>query len=158
MWILFVWIVSAICYLPLYFDTSGYAMPNILLQMKYLFVIVPIISALICVRRKVSIKKWLRGLFVHRIGIEPFVLWIDCILRHTLYMHVGQCGMERNFSAYNGIIPLMHGDFGRNCVAWILLRSHPAKEKGANCGMDCQRRMGSLAHSDVDDSKLLGVE
>lgn len=73
MWILFVWIVSAICYLPLYFDTSGYAMPNILLQMKYLFVIVPIISALICVRRKVSIKKWLRGLFVHRIGIEPFV-------------------------------------------------------------------------------------
>lgn len=74
MWILFVWIVSAICYLPLYFEKSGYATPNVLIQMKYLFVIVPVIFALIYVRRRTSIKKWFRELFVHKIEIEAFVL------------------------------------------------------------------------------------
>lgn len=74
MWIILVWIISTICYLPLYFEKSGYAVPNALIQMKYLFVIIPIVFALICVKSRTSIMKWLGGLFVQKVGIEPFVL------------------------------------------------------------------------------------
>lgn len=72
--IIFVWIISAMCYIPLYFEQLGYAVPNLLLQMKYLFVAVPIIIALICVKRETDIKKWFSGLFAQKIGIEPLVL------------------------------------------------------------------------------------
>ena len=70
MWIIFVWIVSTFCYLPLHFERLGYVVPNTLIQMKYLFVIVPIIFGLICVRRRTSIKKWLGNLFASKIEFE----------------------------------------------------------------------------------------
>lgn len=56
MWIILVWIISTLCYMPLYFDKLGYEVPNTLIQMKYLFVVVPAIFSLICVKRKTSIK------------------------------------------------------------------------------------------------------
>lgn len=75
MWIILVWIVSTFCYLPLYFERLGYAVPNILIQMKYLFVLVPIIFSLICVKRRTSIKKWLGNLFAPKIEYEA---WAVC--------------------------------------------------------------------------------
>ena len=74
MWILFVWIISTICYLPLYCEQSGYAVPNVLLQIKYFFVVIPIIAALVCIKRKGNIKNWLHGLFAQKTGVEPFAL------------------------------------------------------------------------------------
>ena len=73
MWIILVWIISAICYLPMYLERLGYGVPEVLVYLKYLFVAVPIIAALICVR-KISIRKWLKGLFASKIGMEPLIL------------------------------------------------------------------------------------
>ena len=75
MWIVLVWIVSTICYIPLLFDNLGYAVPSILLQMKYLFVEVPIIFSLICIRKHTSIKGWLGSLFARKIRFE---CWVIC--------------------------------------------------------------------------------
>lgn len=74
LWIILVWIISALCYLPLYFEQLGYAVPNALLQMKFLFVIVPILFALVFVSRKTSIKKWIKGLFAQKVYMEPLIL------------------------------------------------------------------------------------
>lgn len=74
MWIILVWVISTICYLPMYFEQLGYEVPNALVQMKYLFIVVPIIFSLIFVRRKISVKKWLSGLFVKKVGIESLIL------------------------------------------------------------------------------------
>lgn len=74
MWILFVWIISTICYLPLYCEQLGYAVPNVLIQIKYFFVVIPIIAALVCIKRKGNIKNWLHGLFAQKTGVEPFAL------------------------------------------------------------------------------------
>lgn len=75
MWIILVWVISTFCYLPLYFDRLGYVVPNTLTQMKYLFVIVPIIFSLICVKKKGrGIKKWLCNLFVQKTELETFIL------------------------------------------------------------------------------------
>ncbi len=74
MWIILVWIISASCYLPLHFERLGYAVPNVLIQAKYLFVIVPIVYSLICVNKKVNIKNWMRGLFVPKVEFEALIL------------------------------------------------------------------------------------
>ena len=74
MWIVLVWIISTVCYLPLYFERIGRSVPSALIQAKYLFVVIPIIFALMYVRRKTSIKKWLYKLFAIKIEIEAFVV------------------------------------------------------------------------------------
>lgn len=74
MWVVLVWIVSTICYLPLLFDSLGFAVPSILQQTKYLFVAVPMVFSFICVKRHTSIKSWLGTLFARKIRVEPWVL------------------------------------------------------------------------------------
>ena len=74
MWIILVWIISTLCYLPMYFDGVGYIVPNTLIQMKYLFVIIPIFLSLIYVKKKISIKKWLYNIFAQKIEFEAFTL------------------------------------------------------------------------------------
>ncbi len=74
MWIILVWIISTICYVPLYLERIGYSVPNALIQAKYLFVLVPIIFSLLFVGRKTSIKKWLHHLFTIKMEIEALVV------------------------------------------------------------------------------------
>lgn len=97
MWIILVWVVSTCCYLPLYFEKLGYTVPNVLIQMKYLFVIVPLIFSLVCVKRRTSIKKWLGNLFVKKIEFEA---WAVCGV-------IALCGILctsiLNRAAWNGV-------------------------------------------------------
>lgn len=74
MWIMLVLIISTICYLPMYLEQLGCAVPDIFIQLKYFFVLIPIIFSLIYIKKKRGIKKWLRGLFVQKVGAEPLVL------------------------------------------------------------------------------------
>lgn len=76
MWIILVWIISTLCYMPLYFDKLGYEVPNTLIQMKYLFVVIPAIFSLMCVKRRTSIKKWIYNLFVQKMEFEEFAVCI----------------------------------------------------------------------------------
>lgn len=74
MWIILVWILSTLCYLPLHFEKIGYSVPNALIQVKYLFVLVPILLSLLCVSTKTSINKWLHSLFVTKIENKAFIV------------------------------------------------------------------------------------
>ena len=72
------WLLSALCYLPMYLEQQGLAIPHGILNVKYLFVAMPLfISLLMLLSEKRSIKKWLKNLFSKR--IKPGT-WIICIL------------------------------------------------------------------------------
>lgn len=72
--IIFVWLISAACYMPLYFEQLGYGAPDVLLRLRYLYVAVPLVVALICIKRRGSVKKWLGGLLAGKVGAEPLAL------------------------------------------------------------------------------------
>lgn len=81
MWILLVWIISAICYVPLYISYQGVEVPSILLDLKYFFVLIPLIFTLFFLLRNKGIKKWLMEMFELsvRVGALVFTLIIAVV-------------------------------------------------------------------------------
>ncbi len=72
------WLFSALCYLPLYLVQQGIAIPHSIVNVKYLFVAMPLlISLLMLLSEKISIRKWLKNLFSNR--IKPGT-WLLCTL------------------------------------------------------------------------------
>lgn len=75
MWIILVWVISTLCYLPMYFAGVGYIVPNTLIQMKYLFVVIPLFISLVCVKKEGRhIKKWFCNMLMQKAEIEAFAL------------------------------------------------------------------------------------
>lgn len=70
MWILLVWIISTICYVPLYISQQGMAVSSIILNIKYFFVLVPFFLTLVFLLRNRVIKEWLIGMFELNIQVE----------------------------------------------------------------------------------------
>lgn len=63
MWTILVWTISAICYVPLFIYRQGIAVPSVMLNLKYFFVLVPLFFTFGFLFRKKGIKKWITGMF-----------------------------------------------------------------------------------------------
>jgi len=73
MWTVLVWIFSAICYFPLYFSHQGMDVPVVALNLKYFFVLMPLLITIIYLLRNGGIKKWIKEMFELRFQAEAFV-------------------------------------------------------------------------------------
>ena len=73
MWMLLVWIISTICYVPLFISHQGMAVPSMIINLKYTFVFVPLFPTLIFLLRNKGIKKWLIEMFELRVQVEALV-------------------------------------------------------------------------------------
>lgn len=74
MWTFLVWIFSAICYVPLYLCHQQVEVPDTLLNLKYLFILVPLLFTLVFLLINKSLRKWIKDLFENRFRIEAFGL------------------------------------------------------------------------------------
>lgn len=101
MWIILVWIISGLCYMPLYFQKIGYQVPGILIQTRYIFVFVPLIISLVYLG-KASIKKWIYSLITHkaRFGIIGIIIVVACtgIIGTYIFDKVALNGIINPFS------------------------------------------------------------
>ncbi len=62
-WSFIVLIFSTLCYLPMLLERSGKSFPNILINAKYLFVLVPLVVSICFVLKEHNTKQWIKGLF-----------------------------------------------------------------------------------------------
>ncbi len=62
-WSIAVLILSLLCYFPMLFDRLGFSLTNMLLNAKYIFVLIPLAVSLFFVIRAHSTKRWFFGLF-----------------------------------------------------------------------------------------------
>ncbi len=88
MWILLVWIVSTICYVPLYISQQGMAVPSIILNIKYFFVLVPFFLTLVFLLRNRAIKKWLIGMFELNIQVGALAFCLIIAVVGILFTNI----------------------------------------------------------------------
>lgn len=73
MWMLLVWIISTICYVPLFISHQGMAVPSMIINLRYAFVFVPLFLTLVFLLRNKGIKKWLIEMFELRVQVGALV-------------------------------------------------------------------------------------
>lgn len=70
LWIISVWTLSFVCYLPMLLIKNGIGVPPILNAAKYLFVIVPLVVSVIFSAAHGKFKRWIADLFAEKVKIK----------------------------------------------------------------------------------------
>lgn len=73
LWIALVWLISFVCYLPMFLEKCGVDVPKVFIAAKYLFVAVPLIVSVIFAAVNGEFVKWLRGMFATKITKKPLM-------------------------------------------------------------------------------------
>lgn len=75
-WILMVYALSLISYLPVLAERCGVVLPSFLLYLKYLFVCIPAVTAVIVLVSEKNLGSWLREMFSGSITMKTVVMWL----------------------------------------------------------------------------------
>ena len=76
LWIFIVYVLSFICYVPVLLERYGIAIPNGLLLLKYLFVCVPAMTAILLSVCEHTFKMYLLQMFSEKIAIKHIMTWV----------------------------------------------------------------------------------
>lgn len=73
-WVLIVWTLSFLCYFPSLLKNNGITVPDIVIQAKNLFVLIPLTVSIAFEARNHTLKQWWADLFAHERTAEAFFL------------------------------------------------------------------------------------
>lgn len=76
LWVFIVYILSSLCYVPVLFEQYGIAIPNGLLLLKYLFVCIPAMAAILLSVCEHTFKTYLSQMFSGKIAIKHIMTWV----------------------------------------------------------------------------------
>lgn len=76
LWIFIVYISSFICYVPVLFERWGIAVSNGLLLLKYLFVCIPAMTAVLLSICEHTFKTYLLRMFSGKIAVKHIMAWV----------------------------------------------------------------------------------
>ncbi len=62
-WIIITLLMSSLCYFPMMLENLGVIVPNVIISVKYFFVILPFLITIFFKLREKELKQWLIGLF-----------------------------------------------------------------------------------------------
>lgn len=88
MWTLLVWIISTICYVPLFISHQGMEVPSMILNLKYFFVLVPIFLTLVFLLRNKGLKKWLIGMFEINVQVGALLFCLIIAVTGVLFTNI----------------------------------------------------------------------
>lgn len=88
MWTLLVWIISTICYVPLFITHQGMEVPSMILNLKYFFVLVPIFLTLVFLLRNKGLKKWLIGMFEINVQVGALLFCLIIAVTGVLFTNI----------------------------------------------------------------------
>lgn len=75
LWIFIVYVLSFICYVPILFERYGIAVPNGLLLLKYLFVCIPAMAAILLSVCEHAFKTYFLRMFSEKIAVKHIMTW-----------------------------------------------------------------------------------
>ena len=76
LWVFIVYVLSFICYVPVLFERYGIAIPNGLLLLKYLFVCIPVMTAVVLSVCEHTFKTYLLRMFSGKIAFKHIMMWV----------------------------------------------------------------------------------
>lgn len=112
MWTLLVWIFSAICYCPLYFSQQGADVPAMALDLKYLFILMPLFFTFLFLLRSKGVRKWAKGMFEFRFQPEAFAL---CLIAAVVGVFLSSILAKQEWKPQS----MLAGAAYLFCMAWI---------------------------------------
>lgn len=80
LWVFVVYILSFICYVPVLLEQHGIVLANRLLLLKYLFVCIPAITAILLLLCERNFKIYFLQMFSEKIAIKNILIWIIFIV------------------------------------------------------------------------------
>ena len=78
-WVFAVYILSFICYVPVWLNQNGMIIPNILLSLKYLYVCIPSIAAVFLLICEQNVKLYFAQMFSGKITAKHVLIWAVCL-------------------------------------------------------------------------------
>lgn len=112
MWTLLVWAFSAICYCPMYFSHQGADVPAMALNLKYLFILMPLFFTFLFLLRSKGVKKWAKGMFEFRFQPEAFTL---CLIAAVVGVSLSTILTKQEWKPQSMLV----GAAYLFCMAWI---------------------------------------
>ena len=79
LWVSVVYVLSFICYVPALLEQNGIIVPNGLLYLKYLYVCIPAMAAILLLIREQNIKVYFTRMFSGKITIKYILVGIICM-------------------------------------------------------------------------------
>ncbi len=136
-WVFAVYVLSFICYVPVWLNQNGMIIPNILLSLKYLYVCIPSIAAVFLLICEQNVKVYFAQMFSGKITAKHFLIWAVCLAAGILGSYSYSLITGVNVNVYSSsasllasCIYLLITAFAEE-IAWrgFLLERSPFKKK-----------------------------
>ncbi len=78
-WVSVVYVLSFICYVPALLEQNGITIPHVLLYLKYLYVCIPALAAILLLICEQNVRVYFTQMFSGKITIKYILIWAVCM-------------------------------------------------------------------------------